>query len=243
MKFYFCFLLTLTKVLTSQTHSNNVMIETIDITADEYKDSNNNNIQIETYKSTNNDLIIKNNQTSRYGELEWYSIGSPFLANIRPENSSLSFDNLFEITPKGINIYLQFLSDAQKKAIIEKIKIKYGIDVQSSQIKKLKLSELTCTMEINCDNQISEKLIKLKGSSKIFSKFPIKVEFKDLDKKTMTCFDQYIVEHQHIDVRCIASGNLKQKKNNISICAEKINTTDNEQVKSFNVEYKDGKQL
>ena len=242
MKFYFCLLLTLTKVLTSQTHSNDVMIETIDITVDEYKDTNNNNIQIEAYKSTNNNLIIKNNQTSRYGELEWHSIGSPFLANIKPENSSLSFDNLFEITPNGFNIYIKFLSDDQKKAIIEKIKIKYGIDVHSSQIIKLKLSELTCTMEINCDNQISEKLIKLKGSSKVSSKFPIKVEFKDLDKKTMICFDQYIVEYQNVDIHCIAFRNLKQKKNNnVSISTEQINTTDNEQVKSFNVEYKDGK--
>ena len=241
MKLYFCFLLTLAKVLTSQTHSNNVMIKTINITAEEYNDDNN-NIQIGTYKSTNNNLIIKNNQTSRYGELEWHSIGSPFLANIDSKNSSLSFDNLFEITPNGFNIYIQFLNDAQKRVIIEKIKIKYGIDVQSSQIKKLKLSELTCTMEINCDNQTSEESIKLNGSSKVFSKFPIKVEFKDLDKKTLTCFDQYLVEHQNVDIRCIAFRNLKQKKNNISMSAEKINTNDKIQVKSFNVGYKDGKQ-
>ena len=97
-------------------------------------------------------------------------------------------------------------------------------------------------MEINCDNQISEKSIKLNGSSKVSSKFPIKVEFKNLDRKTMTCFDQYLVEHQQVDIHCIASRNLKQKnKNNISISAENINTNDNEQVKSFNIEYKDGK--
>ena len=229
MKLYFCFLLTLTKVLTSQVHLDNVVIETIDITVDEYIDNNNNTIQnkIEAFKTTNNDQIIKNNQTSRYGELEWHSIGSPFLANIHSKNSSLSFDNLFQITPNGFNIYIQFLNDSQKRAIIEKIKIKFGIDVHSSQIIKLMLSELTCSIDLYCDNQISEESIKLNGSSKVSSKFPIKVEFKNMNKKTMRCFDQYLVEHQNVDIHCIASRNSnKVKKNYFSIIAEEENKND-----------------
>ena len=114
MKFFLCFLLTLTKVLTSQANLDNVMIETIDITVDEYKDHNNSAIknQIEAYRSTKTDEIIQKNETSRYGELEWHSIGSPFLANFPSKNSSLSFLNLFQITPNGFNIYIEFLSDA-----------------------------------------------------------------------------------------------------------------------------------
>ena len=227
MKFFLCILLTLTKVLTFQVHLDNVMIETIDITVDEYNDDNNNTIKnkIEAFKSTNNDQIIKNNQTSRYGELEWHSIGFPFLANINPENSSLSFANLFQITPNGFNIFIEFLSDVQKKAIIENIKIKYGIDVHSSRIIKLMLSKLTCSIDFYCDNQISEESIKLKGSSNVFSKFPVKVEFKELDKKTMACFDQYLVEHQNVDIHCIASRNSNTvKKNYFSVSTEEKNT-------------------
>ena len=229
MNIFLCFLLTLTKVLTSQTHFDNVMIKTIDIYVDEYKDLKNNTITIEShieaYRSKNNDQIIRKKETSRYRELEWYSIGYPFLTNIHPKNSCLSFANLFQITPNGFNIYIQFLSDAQKRAIIEKIKNKYGIDVHASQIVKLELSELTCSIDINCD-QISEGSIKLNGSSKDFSSFPIKVEFKELDKKAITCFERYLVNHQYVDIHC----------------SETRNHIDRLQVKSFNVQYKDGKQ-
>ena len=226
MKFFLCFLLTLTKVLTSQAHFDNVMIETIDIYVDEYKDLKNNTIEshIEAYRSKNNDQIIRKKETSRYRELEWYSIGYPFLANIHLKNSSLSFANLFQITPKGFNICIQFLSDAQKRAIIEKIKNKYGIDVHASQIVKLELSEFTCSIDINCD-QISEGSIKLNGSSKDFSSFPIKVEFKESDKKAIKCFERYLVNHQYVDIHCSATRNH----------------IDRLQVKSFNVQYKDGK--
>ena len=87
------------------------------------------------------------------------------------------------------------------------------------------LSELTCSIDSYCDNQISEESIKIKGSSNVFSKFPVKVEFKELDKKTMTCFDQYLVEHQNVDIHCIASRNSnKVKKNYFSIITEEKNT-------------------
>ena len=102
-------------------NSEDVMIETIDITF-EYRD-NNKAYHIEAFRSTNNDKIIENNLTNQYGRLEWHSIGSPLLANLSlSKNSSLSFVNLFQIIPSGFSVFIEFLNEAHKRAIIDKIK-------------------------------------------------------------------------------------------------------------------------
>ena len=203
----------------------NLMIETIDITV-EYQE-NNRAYHIEAFRSTNNDKIIETNKTDQYGRLEWHSIGSPLLSNISSsKNSSLSFANLFEITPSGFSVFIEFLNDAQKRAIIEKIKSKYGIDVNTSQIYQLKFSEITCLIDIVCETN-EEEWIKLRGSTKIFTKFPLEVKFKDQDKSKLTCLHQYLVEHQHIDLECTASRNSKNvKKNYFSISADQINSNE-----------------
>ena len=203
--------------------SEDLMIETIDITV-EYRD-NNKSYHIEAFRSTNNDKIIENSLTNQYGRLEWHSIGSPLLTNIYSSKiSSLSFANLFQITPSGFSVFIEFLNEAHKKAIIEKIKSKYAIDVKTSQIYQLKFSEITCFIEIICEN---EESIKLKSSTKIFTKFPLEIKFIEQDKKKLTCFHQYLVEHQHIDLECTASRNSKNvKKNYFSINAQQINSND-----------------
>ena len=99
MKFFLCFLLTLSKVLTSQANLDYyVMKGTIDINVDEYKDHNNNTIKnpIEAYRSTKTDEIIQKKETSRYGELEWHSIGSQKTYSQKtPLYHFLIYSNLF----------------------------------------------------------------------------------------------------------------------------------------------------
>ena len=203
--------------------SEDLMIETIDITV-EYRD-NNKAYHIEAFRSTNNDKIIENSKTNQYGRLEWHSIGSPLLTNISSsKNSTLSFANLFQITPSGFSVFIEFLNEAHKRAIIDKIKSKYAIDVKTSQIYQLKFSELTCLIDIICEN---EEWIKLKGSIKIFTKFPLEIKFNEQDKKKLACFHQYLVEHQHIDLECTASRKSKNvKKNYFSINAQQINSNE-----------------
>ena len=58
---------------------------------------------------------------------------------------------------------------------------------------------ITCLIDIICEN---EESIKLKGSTKIFTKFPLEIKFNEQDKKKLTCFRQYLAEHQHIDLEC-----------------------------------------
>lgn len=163
------------------------------------------------------------------------SLGSPSLANITSKNSSLPFANLFEITPNGFNMLVEFLSDSEKKEITEQIKNR-GRDNKSSDRVKIKFSELKCTIEIRCYYYATS--IKLNGSSKIYSNswFPLKVEFNDLDKKTVTCFEQHIVEDNDVNYECIVYRNLtKSKMKKLHQKSDLV--TYKKPVVSFNIKY------
>lgn len=201
--------------------SENVMIETTDITVEFKKDGKIN--LMEAYRSTKNDLILKANKSDEFGQLEWHSIGSPSLANIPSKSFSLSFASIFQSTPNGFNIYIDMLSDIQKGAFIKKIKSKYRVDVETSQIVKLKPSKLQCTIEQICDH----KEYLLNGSLKTFVDFPLKVEFKFLNASIKECFEHYLIEHQHIEIVCKVSKNSKSlKQNYFSLSAEQMSNNE-----------------
>ena len=177
-----------------------------------------------TVLNNNNNNHAKQNATELIKLDDWKlnSLGSPSLSNISSsKNTNLSFVNLFEITPNGFNIFIEFLSEAQKKEIIEQIQNKYGIDVRNTEKIKPKFSQLTCFIDIICD--FDQKPLKLNGSTNFKSWFPLKVEFNDSTK----CFEQYLAEYQHVNINCSAFRNSK--------------TNTKKPFMSFQVEYKDGK--
>ena len=203
-----------------ESDSENVMIETTDITV-EYKEGGKIKL-MEAYRSTKNDLILRNNKTYEFGQLEWHSIGSPSLSQSLSKNSSLSFTNIFHMTPSGFYIYIDMLNEAQKEAFIKKIKSRYNIDVDMTQIIKLKPSKLQCTIELICENE--NHIVN--GSLKAFIDFPLKVEFKALNT-TKKCFENYLIEHQHIEIFCTVLKNSKSvKQNYFSLNTEQMSNSD-----------------
>jgi hypothetical protein len=84
-------------------------------------------IHLEAFNSLLNDQIIKENDASKYGQLNWISIGYP-----RLESNDLS--SFFEFNPFGFSIRVQMLTEEHIKKFVELIKLKYGIDVIPFQI-------------------------------------------------------------------------------------------------------------
>jgi hypothetical protein len=201
--------------------SENVMIESTDIIV-EYNEGAKIKL-MEAYRSTKNDLVLSNNRTSQFGQLEWHSIGSPLLVNIpsttkkkQNSNTSLPFTKVFQLTPNGFNIYIDVLNEAQKLAFIRKIRTRYGIDVDITQIIKLKPSTLKCSMDLSCENEDEETdVIKVNGSLKSFVDFPLRVQFNaPINSTTRVCFEHNLGQHEHVEIDCTVSKNSKSVRQN-----------------------------
>ncbi len=72
-----------------QSDGNNIVFDLADLTVDYPTD--NGWISLEAFKSSINDLIIQTNDVSKYGQLNWLSIGYPQLVlTPNPTNASLN---------------------------------------------------------------------------------------------------------------------------------------------------------
>ena len=195
--------------------SEKLLDDQVDISI-EYK-TNGKSRLIEVYKSTNNALILTNNQTTDYNKLEWYSYGFPILTKIPQRKSNLSFRNAFEMTPTGFNIFVDFLTDWQKDLIKERIKFKYGLDINTNQIVKLKPSQFKCSVKFICD---SDKIKVIEGYANSFSDFPLKIKFY-VHKKSRNCIENHLTEYQNIEIDCSISKELNLEY--FSINSEELN--------------------
>ena len=212
---FFLYVIFLISQMNKAMSSEKLLDDQVDISI-EYK-TNGKSRLIEVYKSTNNALILTNNQTTDYNKLEWYSYGLPFLTKIPQRKSLLPFRNVFEMTPTGFNIFVDFLTDWQKDLIKERIKFKYGLDVNTNQIVKLKPSQFKCSVKVICD---SDKVKVIEGYAHSFSDFPLKINFY-MHKKSRNCFENHLAEYQNVEIDCSISKELKLEY--FSINTEELN--------------------
>ena len=129
---------------------NNDMENVIDLNA--YYDLDDGYAVMEAYRSIRNEEILNENQKLKFGQLKWYTIGYPTLAHFPSKNSSFSMANLFKMTRSGFDILVEMLTDRQKEMFKEEVKLYYGIDVKTRQIRRLVPSELKCQTEVECSN-------------------------------------------------------------------------------------------
>lgn len=192
--------------------SENVMIETIDLTVEIQQDGK--STVMEAYRSTRNDEILRNNKTLQFGQLEWHSIGSPTLAHLTNKHSStLSYAQVFETHQDGFNILFEVLTNSQKEVFRDKIKSKYGINVDLNQIIKLVPSELKCSLDVICPDG---KRVKIEGEAESLSEFPLKVSFKyPINSTELICFEHDLIEYQHVEINCVIRKKSKTVKQNI----------------------------
>lgn len=146
----------------------NVMIQSPDIVVS-YKMGSNDEIKIiEAFRSPNNDMIFHEKRADMYGQLEWQSLGYPFLSkpprNTKAEQyESSTLSDMFTMTKSGFFIYMDMLDLKQKQAIKEQIQQKYAVSVSTSQILMLVPSEVRCSIKVICKED--NKNFTLKGKS------------------------------------------------------------------------------
>lgn len=82
---------------------------------------------ITAFKSINNDLILKNNQTSKFKDLLWYSVGSDSFQSNEPIYSS--YFNFW--------LHTKSLTNEHKELLKKQVKEKYNFTINIDQIKHL----------------------------------------------------------------------------------------------------------
>ena len=118
-------------------------VDLADLTVD--YETDNGWISLEAFKSSLNDLIIQSNDMSKYGQLNWLSIGYPQLVlTSNPANKSLS--QIFVFKPEGFYVRVEMLNNLQRSLFQSVVKRKYNININVEQIVNLIPSKFECSM-------------------------------------------------------------------------------------------------
>jgi hypothetical protein len=128
------------------------------------------NIHLEAFKSLNNDKILFLNNTKRYPQLLWTSLGNPKLV----KRKSIIDDSLqlFHFTPEEIYVYIEMLTEEHKQLLADSASKKYSQKIDKSQIINLILSKFECSLKF-FDGQ---NTISLYGKVTQFRKFPLRLD-------------------------------------------------------------------
>lgn len=171
------------------------------------------NSTIVAYPSIKNEEILKRKDISKFGQLTWLSIGYPTLAQLPSKNSYFSIANVFETTSFGFFLRIEVLTVTLFK---EEVKSKYGIDVETTQIKTLIPSELKCSTEVLCSNGTR---LNLYGEGYDFHWIPFRVKFDAWME--IECFEYHLIEYNKLDFDCVIQIKTKQV-NTFSITWEQM---------------------
>lgn len=181
---------------------------------------------LEAFKSSVNDKIIAEANPSKYGQLHWFSLGYPRLKTI---SSQTNISLPLKITTKGFYILVEMLTQSQRGLFKEKIKRKYGLDVEEDQITNLVPGQFECFIDIECD----ECEYTLRGRAFHFRDFPIRVEFNGYGKKSpeKICLQKLITatidDHDELLFKCNVSSKHNKlaqgKQNGLIVTASKLN--------------------
>jgi hypothetical protein len=170
---------------------------------------------MEVFKSNINDKIIQSKRHEDYSKLKWYSLGIPTLIENKYLNKSL-----INFNSNGFHIFVQLLTNQHRKRIIKEIHYKYKINADYNQINNIIANKFTCFLQLRCN---SEKT-KFHGSTKDFSKFPLRVEF-DINDKQKECLNR--LNEDELTFFCTLNTLSKNEKKNYlkidSSVYEKIN--------------------
>ena len=166
----------------------NIVFDLADLSID-YVDKNLNEIHLEAFKHSVNDLILKEGNNSKYGRLNWVSIGNPEIEVKRFGNYSKPIFNDF--TQKGFSIRVQMLTKEHKMVFHKLIKKIYGIDVDLDQIVNLVPSKFDCKTSFYLEEE--DKMVLITGSVENFNRYPLRIDF-DAPKTKKGCFERCLFE-------------------------------------------------
>lgn len=157
-----------------------------------FKSNNIEDSYLEAYKSPENDRILLINDTKRYRNLKWYSMGHPFF--IRSQKTILNKTmSIFHFTSKGFYGSIQALTGFQKNLLIQAAKNLYGTTIEPYQIEHLRLTTFTC--EISLHDEENDEEVKITGKVDSFKKYPLRIHF-EADSLKQKLFKSYLDKNE-----------------------------------------------
>ena len=208
--------------LTSQQSSNinNIVFDLADLTID--YETDNGVIHLEAFKSSLNDLIIDQNSSDKFGQLNWLSIGYPKHVLILNRQKAYS---LFSLKQEGFDISVDMLTNSYRNLFINVVKRKYNLEVKPEQIVNLIPAKFECQLVFYDDE--GDKIL-INGKVTQLTSFPLKVSFMSpLRSKERYAFEQRLKregDNIDLDIVCeIYSQGKAYRQNTFIITGNQIN--------------------
>ena len=183
---------------------NKILFDLPDLAID-FVDQNFQEIHLEAFKAYSNDIILSEKDSSKYGQLVWYSVGYPKI-EIRKSTNEQNFNNtsIFTFNQKGFSMRVQMLNIEHKLEFVKLIKRKYQIDVDPSQIVNLAPTQFECKTSFYSSEKSKE--ISINGLVKNFQEYPLKVDFYAPKAKKCQCQE-----------RCLFEKHIKSEENLLNL--------------------------
>jgi hypothetical protein len=132
-------------------------------------------IVLEAYKAITSEQILNENKNDSMSRLSWVSLGYPTLVAFTSTNNKTR-PELFHLSDGGFHAYINMLTPKQRDSIRDKIRLKYHIDVDKSQITNLILNKLECKLQVKCGAE--DLSVVLTGRVSDFRRFMLRLKFK-----------------------------------------------------------------
>lgn len=121
-------------------------------------------VYLEAYKSKENDIILKEGNSSQYDKLEWFSLGAPAkLYKTLCVQAGKSF--LFHLGSRGFHTFVNSLQMGQRKVLAQEATARISTPISPSQIKPIPLSRVDCYLYFNESSTSRTYLIKGSGAN------------------------------------------------------------------------------
>lgn len=204
--------------ITNGQTSNNIVFDLADLTVD--YDSDFGSVTLEAFKSSSNDLILEKNDPSKFGQLNWLSIGFPSL--ILSQYNSTSPKVLFVFRPEGFYAKCDMLTDAHRTLFQGVVYRKYGINVTKNQIVNLVPAKFECSILFYYQNA---KYI-INGKVSQLGITPLKIDFTaPVDSKERVAFEKRVKAdgvNLDLEIKCdIFSQGKSYRQNTLIITGNK----------------------
>ena len=231
------FLLIFCFKLCSAFNSEDVVFKMPDLTID--FDTKDGNYHLEAFKLQSNDDILSSKKESDYSKLSWFSLGHPVLVNNYLNSSSLvesrnkaTTAKLFRFSPEGFHIFVEMLTNEQKKLFVNEVYSKYNVSIKSKQIVRLIPEKFSCSLVIFDKSQRNK--VHLKGYARNLREYPLRVDFfYSQFNRERVVFEERINmmkfdDHDEFSFDCKFETNGKKSRSNVL----KI---DSDKIKSLNL--------
>lgn len=140
LKFFkFLFFFSIVKFTNGQSGSN-IVFDLADLTVDFETDFG--SVSLEAFKSSLNDVILEKSDPTKFGQLNWLSIGFPTLTHGQVNSTQ----SLFVFRPEGFYAKCDMLTDAHRNLFQGVVYRKYGINITKNQIVNLVPAKFECSI-------------------------------------------------------------------------------------------------